>query len=70
MWADLLRWPEDPARYSFEITDSLGQVIQTLPYSECSTAPEGTRRVGNCHTQSDTAQELADRTCYLAAALE
>jgi len=69
MWADLLRKREDPTQYSFEITDSLGQVIETPPFSEVLDSTEGHSWRTLSHP-ARTAQALADRTRCLAAALD
>jgi hypothetical protein len=70
MWTDLLRHWEDPTRYTFEITDDLGQVIQTLAFSEVLDSTKGyTARRSRPHP-AQNAQDLANQTRRLATALD
>ncbi|WP_114946771.1 DUF6894 family protein [Microvirga calopogonii] len=70
MWPDLLRKREDPTRNTFEITDDLGHVIQTLPFAEVLDSTRGHTARRKLPHPARTAQALADRTRCLAAALD
>jgi len=70
MWADLPRKREDSTRYTFEITDSLGQMIQALPFSEVLDSTRGHTVRRKLPHPTRTAQELADWIWCLAAALD
>ncbi|WP_262266006.1 DUF6894 family protein [Microvirga yunnanensis] len=70
MWPDLLRRREDPTRYTFEIADRFGQVVQTLPFAEVLDSARGRATRRSLPRAARTAQELADRTRHLAAAVD
>jgi hypothetical protein len=70
MWSDLLKQRKDPTRYTFEITNCLGQMIQTLPFSEVLDSTKGHVMRRKLPHPARTAHELADRTRCLAAALD
>jgi len=70
MWTDLLRHREDPTRYTFKITDNLGQVIQTLPFSEVVDSTKGYTARRTLPHPARNAQDLANQTRRLAAALD
>ena len=69
MWSDLLAEREDPTRNVFEIADELGHIVQTVPFAEVLDSTRG-RMARRLPHPARTAQQLADRTRHLAAALD